>query len=132
MAEAFMGIINTLSRVFTWWDGSTFNTQFYTWRKGVKVGEDEQGNVFYRTRDGKRRWVMYNGEAEASRISPEWHGWLHHTYEEPPTTDPFLRKPWEKPHQENLTGTMLAYAPPGSIRTAVPVKRRDYEAWTPE
>ena len=39
---------------------------------------------------------------------------------------------WEKPHQENLTGTPLAYAPAGSIRRPAPVERRDYEAWQPE
>lgn len=127
-----MGILNTLLRAVTWWNGQTLNTQLYTWRKGVKVGEDAAGNVFYRSRDGKRRWVIFNGEAEASRISPEWHGWLHHTWDEPPTEAPPRRKVWEKPHLPNLTGTAAAYAPPGSIRRPDPVERRDYEAWTPE
>ncbi|KAJ56074.1 NADH dehydrogenase [Actibacterium mucosum KCTC 23349] len=127
-----MGILNTLLRAVTWWNGSTLNTAIYTRRKGVKVGEDDQGNVFYETRDGKRRWVMFNGEAEASRVSPDWHGWLHHTYKEPPTKAPLAHKDWEKPHQENLTGTALAYAPGGSIRQADPAPRGDYEAWQPE
>lgn len=127
-----MGILNTLLRAVTWWNGQTLNTALWTWRKGVKVGEDEDGNVFYQTRDGARRWVIYNGEAEASRVSPEWHGWLHHTYQEPPTEAPLKRKDWEKPHVENLTGTALAYAPPGSIRAGSPEPRKDYEAWTPE
>ncbi|MBC7133283.1 MAG: NADH:ubiquinone oxidoreductase subunit NDUFA12 [Roseovarius sp.] len=127
-----MGILDTLLRAVTWWNGQTLNTQIYTWRNGVRVGEDAEGNTFYQSRDGKRRWVIFNGEAEASRISPEWHGWLHHTYAEPPTERPLPRKPWEKPHQENLTGTPLAYAPAGSIRRPTPVERRDYEAWQPE
>ncbi|MGC9371048.1 MAG: NADH:ubiquinone oxidoreductase subunit NDUFA12 [Paracoccaceae bacterium] len=127
-----MGIINTVLRAVTWWNDQTIGTQLFTWRKGVKVGEDEQGNAFYQTRDGKRRWVIFNGECEASRISPDWHGWLHHTYDEPPTKAPLTHKPWEKPHVENLTGTALAYAPPGSIRQAAPAERRDYEAWQPE
>lgn len=127
-----MGILNTLLRSVTWWHGSTLNTQFYTWRKGVKVGEDAQGNVFYRSRDGKRRWVIYSGEAEASRINADWHGWLHHTFEKAPSEEPLPHKSWEKPHQENLTGTMLAYAPDGSIRRTTPKPRRDYEAWQPE
>lgn len=127
-----MGIMRSILRLFTWWDGATINTQFWTWRKGVKVGEDEQGNVFYRTNDDKRRWVIFNGEAEASRVSPDWHGWLHHTYQDPPTESPLPRKPWEKPHEENLTGTALAYAPAGSIRRSAPVERSDYEAWSPE
>ncbi|SDH20895.1 NADH:ubiquinone oxidoreductase subunit NDUFA12 [Alloyangia pacifica] len=127
-----MGILNTLLRAVTWWNGATLNTQLYTSRKGQRVGEDEQGNVFYQTKDGKRRWVMYNGEAEATRVSPDWHGWLHHTFDLPPTERPFAHKAWEKPHVENLTGTALAYAPKGSIRRPEPAPRRDYEAWSPE
>lgn len=127
-----MGILNKILRLFTWWDGQTLNTQFFTWRKGIRVGEDAAGNIFYRSADGKRRWVIYNGEAEASRISPDWHGWLHHTFDLPPSKAPLPRKDWEEPHQPNLTGTAQAYVPAGSIRRAAPVVRRDYEAWTPE
>ncbi|CUH66413.1 NADH dehydrogenase [Thalassovita gelatinovora] len=127
-----MGLLNTLFRAVTWWDGQTLNTQMYTARKGVKVGEDEQGNVFYQTRDGKRRWVIYNGEIEASRISPDWHGWMHWTFKDAPTDRPIAHKTWEKPHMENLTGTAQAYAPTGSIRRAAPAERSDYEAWSPE
>ncbi|MGY9048012.1 NADH dehydrogenase [Puniceibacterium antarcticum] len=127
-----MGILSTLLRAVTWWNGQTLNTQLYTWRKGQRVGDDSQGNIFYQTADGKRRWVIFNGEAEATRIGPEWHGWLHHTYQEPPTERPMAHKVWEKPHQENLTGTAQAYAPAGSIRRVTPKDRSDYEAWSPE
>ncbi|MBN7785288.1 NADH:ubiquinone oxidoreductase subunit NDUFA12 [Ponticoccus gilvus] len=124
--------MKTLLRAVTWWNGSTLNTALYTARKGVKVGEDEQGNAFYQTADGKKRWVIFNGEMEASRVSPDWHGWLHHTFDELPSERPLPHKAWEKPHIENLTGTALAYAPPGSIRREQPAERRDYEAWSPE
>lgn len=127
-----MGFLHTLLRSVTWWNGQTINTQLFTARQGVKVGEDEQGNIYYETRNRKRRWVIYNGEMEASRVSPDWHGWLHHTWDEPPTAVPLRKKSWEKPHQENLTGTPAAYAPPGSIRKADPILRSDYEAWRPE
>lgn len=121
-----------LLRFFTWWNSETFGTQLWTWRKGQRVGEDDLGNVFYQTRDGKRRWVIYKGEIEASKINPEWHGWLHFTWDEPPTKIALKRKAWEKAHQENLTGTALAYAPAGSLRQPKPLDRRDYEAWSPE
>jgi len=127
-----MGILSFLNRAVTWWNGQTLGTQLFTARKGVKVGEDEEGNVFYQTRDGKRRWVIYNGLAEASRVSPDWHGWLHFTWDEPPTEKPLAHKSWEKPHEENRTGSLLAYVPPGSIRNKQPQERRDYEAWQPE
>ena len=82
-----------LLRLLTWWNTSTLNTAFFTWRNGVKVGEDDQGNVFYQNREKTKRWVIYNGESEASRIAPEWHGWLHHTWDEPPTDKPLAHKP---------------------------------------
>lgn len=124
--------MNFILRLLTWWHSQTIGTQIFTWRNGVKVGEDEEGNVFYQTKDGKRRWVVFNGEAEASRVSPEWHGWLHHTWDKPPTAAKLPHKPWEKPHIPNLTGTPQAYAPPGSIRKPQPAPRQDYEAWSPE
>jgi NADH:ubiquinone oxidoreductase subunit len=127
-----MGLLDTLARAVTWWNGQTIGTQIFTARHGVKVGEDDQGNVFYQSKDGKKRWVIYNGEAEASRVAPDWHGWLHHTWDEPPNERPIRHKAWEKPHQENLTGTLAAYAPPGSIRRPEPLERKDYEPWTPE
>ena len=127
-----VGIFNTIFRALTWWDGQTLNTQFFTWRKGIKVGEDDQGNRYFHNADDSKRWVIYNGDMEASRVSPDWHGWLHHTWKEPPTDKPLVKKSWEKPHVENLTGTALAYAPAGSIRKAAPADRSDYEPWTPE
>ena len=127
-----MGILNSILRGIVWWKGQTLNTQFFTWRKGTRVGEDAQGNVYYRNADDSKRWVIYNGEVEGSRIGPEWHGWLHRTWDQPPTEAPLPRKAWEKPHLENLTGTAMAYAPKGSILREQPVQRSDYEAWSPE
>ena len=121
-----------LKRLLTWWNSQTIGTQIFTARKGIKVGEDDQGNIYYQTADAKKRWVIYNGDIEATRVSPDWHGWLHFTWDQPPTKAPLLHKVWEKPHQENLTGTMGAYAPAGSLRRVVPVARADYEAWQPE
>ena len=118
--------------LLTWWHEETLGTRLYTWRKGVKVGEDAQGNEFYRNKDDSKRWVCYAGEPEASRISADWHGWLHHTFDELPSDRPLPRKAWEKPHLPNLTGTPEAYAPAGSLRRVDPANRQDYEAWSPE
>ena len=98
------------------------------------MGEDEQGNVYYRTANDSKRWVMFNGEVEASRVSADWHGWLHRTFDEVPSQKPLKHKEWEIPHQENVTGTALAYAPAGTIRAhgKAPVERSDYEAWSPK
>ena len=96
-----------LTRVFTWWNGETLGTQWWTWLYGEFVGEDEFGNRYYRTKGGKidptlgfeRRWVIYNGIAEASSIPPSWHGWMHHTVDVPPTEDKVVPHPWWKPHR---------------------------------
>ena len=75
--------MNLLKQIFTWWNGQTIGTRFHTWRFGTRVGEDEFGNVYYqggaKDSEGRtRRWVIYNGYAEASAIPPGWHGWMHH------------------------------------------------------
>lgn len=125
----FMWIID---RLLTWWNGQTLNTQIWTRLYGKRVGEDAQGNIYYENKDGTRRWVIYNGESEASRVPPEWHGWLHHTFAEPPTVAPFQHKDWEREAEPNLTGLPGAYHPPGSILQAEPKRRSDYDAWQPE
>lgn len=125
--------MSLFTEIFTWWNGQTLGTRLFTSRKGQKVGEDDQGNIFYETADSKRRWVIYNGPVEASRVSADWHGWLHHTYNDAPTDVPLTRKEWERDHKANGTGTGEAYVPPGSIRTPEnrPNVGGDYEAWSP-
>lgn len=129
-----------LKQLFTWWNGQTLNTRFYTWRKGESVGSDEFGNRYYRAKSAlpdsiaERRWVIYNGYSEASAIPPGWHGWMHHKVDTPPAGEDYKPRDWQKPHVSNLTGTAAAYRPPGSIvggaRPAAPVP--DYQAWKPE
>src|SRR3546814_17705687 len=92
----------------------SIGTQFYTSRFGKRIGEDVDGNVYYEAKNG-RRWVIYNGPAEASRVPPEWHGWLHHTNAALPGEAPVPVKPWDTPNYPNLTRTPLAYAPKGAI-----------------
>lgn len=132
---------NFLLKLFTWWNGQTFGTQLWTWMRGELVGEDEFGNRYYRTRGGKldpalgfdRRWVIYNGYAEPSKVPPGWHGWLHHTHDLPPTEENYQLRPWEKPHRANLTGTPAAYRPSGSLlaQNRRPRATGDYRPWRP-
>jgi NADH:ubiquinone oxidoreductase subunit len=131
-----------LLRFFTWWNGQTFGTQLWTWAYGEHVGDDEYGNRYFRTRGGKidkslgfeRRWVIYNGYAEASNVPPSWHGWLHHTVDVPPTEESYRAPAWAKPHRPNLTGTPAAYRPSGSTlaQGRRPRATGDYKAWKPE
>lgn len=126
-----------LLQVFTWWNGQTMGTRFFTWRNGKRVGEDEMGNVYYEggtTSFGlPRRWVIYKGYADASKIPTGWHGWMHYRTDVPPSKEDYKAREWQKPHRENQTGTALAYRPPGSL-TVVGERPRvtgDYDAWTP-
>ena len=127
-----MGVFSFLSRATTWWNRETLGTQLYTWRKGIKVGQDGSGNIFFRDKDDSRRWVIFNGEVEASRVSAEWHGWLHRTWDEPPSEKPLPKKSWEIDHRPNVTGSLDSYKPSGSLNRRDIKERRDYEAWSPE
>ena len=133
-------MIRLLKTLFTWWNGATLGIHFTILRRGLLVGRDDYGNTYYEAKDAsdsydgrKRRWVTFTGYAEASKVPPEWHGWLHHTFVEPPTTAPLPRRIWEKDHRPNLTGTIHAYKPKGAISRGGERQRAtgDYEAWKP-
>ncbi|OJY36816.1 MAG: NADH:ubiquinone oxidoreductase subunit NDUFA12 [Rhizobiales bacterium 65-9] len=127
--------------IFTWWNGQTLGTKFHTWRRGERVGEDEFGNVYYRTRGGaldpalgiERRWVIYKGEADASKIPAGWHGWMHHRTDTPPSAENYQPREWQLSHIPNMTGTPQAWRPEGSTLAtgARPPATGDYQAWTP-
>lgn len=125
--------------LFTWWNGATLGARFDIGRRAGLVGKDDQGNRYFEERKAslegrKRRYVIYNGVAEPSRVPPDWHGWLHHTFDKPPTENPFVLKPWEKPHRPNMTGTAAAYRPKGSLAAGGDraASSGDYEAWKPD
>jgi NADH:ubiquinone oxidoreductase subunit len=109
------GFKQFIFEIFGWWHGQTMSTRLFTALRGVRVGEDELGNVYYQGKKDGRRWVIYNGPAEASAIPAGWHGWMHYRTDVPPSRSDYAPREWEKPHQPNLTGTALAYRPDGSI-----------------
>jgi NADH:ubiquinone oxidoreductase subunit len=127
--------------VLKWLRNNTLGTFLLTRRRGDRVGEDEQGNLYYRELGAsdwrrERRWVVYKeaAEVEASMVPAGWNAWLHHNRETPPPHDAQPVKRWEKPHQPNLSGTPAAYVPLGHVlrggkRAAA---TGDYEAWRPE
>lgn len=115
----------------------SFGTRVFTWLHGEHVGTDEFGNRYYLDKRNKgqpreRRWVLYKGIPEASKVPPEWHAWLHRTVVPAPVSRAPQRT-WQKPHEPNLTGTDLAYRPPGHVLkggTRAPASG-DYEPWVP-
>lgn len=118
---------------------ATIGTLMYTWINGELVGTDEFGNRYYRARRDsihgrQRRWVIYKGRPEASKVPPEWHAWLHHTTDEPLTELAAQNRPWQKAHKANPTGTADAYRPQGhDLRGGNRASATgDYEAWVPD
>lgn len=111
---------------------SNLATKLFTFFTGDQVGVDQFGNKYYKAkRKNKsgiyRRWVIYNGTAEASKVPPEWHGWLHYTFDEPLKE----KYSWQKDYVPNLTGTPNAYFPPGANEGKREKVSADYEAWKP-
>lgn len=131
--------MNFLAKIFTWWNGATIGTMLWSWRNGEQVGTDVLGNRYFRSNKRKsdgseRRWVIYDGSNDASRVPAEWHGWLHGGLHDVPESDLPPPRIWEAPYTPNETGTPLAYRPPGALERGG--KRApavgDYEAWSPD
>ncbi len=117
---------------------SLLGSRIFTWRQGVLVGTDGFGNRYYRGKNAvkgqrEKRWVMYAGEPEASLVPPEWHIWLHHQAASPLSADSVFHKQWQAEHQPNLTGSAMAYHPPGHVLSGQQRAKAtgDYQAWTP-
>ena len=114
----------------------TVGTRLYTWVFGEEIGQDSQGNRYFRSRrsgERQRRWVLYKGDVEASRVPPAWHSWLHHTTDTIPEDDIGRQWDWQQEHQPNKTGTPDAYRPAGHVLEGGVRARAtgDYEPWEP-
>ncbi len=125
-----MGFLKSL---FTWWDGPTFGTWLETKRLGTEMGRDDTGNVYYQTKDSRRRWVIYAGDNEATRVPPEWLIWLHRTVDQVPDDQPPVNA-WEQPWVPNMTGSANAHSPAGALANGGTRARAtgDYQAWKPD
>jgi len=115
----------------------TITTRLFTFFSGKLVGQDEFGNRYFtekkQPKNSKaKRWVLYNGRAEPSKVPALWHGWLHYNVANPPANND-KKYAWEKPHQPNLTGTKNAYIAPNELTGGQRAKNTsDYQAWTPK
>ena len=125
------------SNIFTWWNGATIGTSIFSAMNGRKVGQDALGNTYFTGKkpfNGReRRWVIYDGANDASRVPAEWHGWLHHSYDDMPESHLPPPRIWERDYEPNATGTAQAYLPEGALERGGKraEARGDYEAWSP-
>ncbi len=118
---------------------ATIGTRIHTLLFGKYVGQDEFGNRYFRHRSAKqgqhlKRWVIYKGIPEPSKVPALWHAWLHYTTDKLPDEMGIKRYDWQKEHMPNLTGTAGAYVPPGHIKRGASrdASSSDYQAWSPD
>tara|TARA_B100001142_G_scaffold265608_1_gene269715 strand:- start:95 stop:499 length:405 start_codon:yes stop_codon:yes gene_type:complete len=127
-------MLKFIKEIFTWWNRQTLSTRIHTSLYGAMVGEDDFGNIYYTTKknEGVKRWVIYNGYADSSKVPAAWHSWLHHVTDSVPNNE-IQKKSWHKNHLPNLTGTDLAYKPPGSLSNTSKTlsENKHYTSWDP-
>ena len=105
-------------------------TIIYTWLKGNFVGEDNMGNKYYTNSKNSssinaKRWVIYNGEIEASKIPNEWYSWMHFINNNIENTHQIKKYEWQKEHLSNQTGSENSYHPKKN-KNAV---KKKYNSW---
>ena len=103
-------MLTIIKEIFTWWNRQTLGTRIFTTFFGKFVGKDEYGNKYYESKKG-RRWVIYSGEVEASKIPNEWYSWIHFTKNKIENLHEIRKFDWQKPHKPNQTGSKKAYRP---------------------
>lgn len=102
------------------------NSIIFTKIFGVHAGEDLYGNQFYfrKTSEEEKRWVVYKGMYDPSKISDEWHSWLHFIND----IKPFKSK---KTWIPNTTGTKFSHNSISSIENTPQTTLQYYESWDP-
>ena len=103
-------MLTLLKQIFIWWNQETVGTKLKTIFSGKLVGKDLRGNKYYQNKTGKR-WIIYSGEIDASKIPIEWYSWIHFTNNRIENIHDLEKYNWQKPHQSNQTGTENAYHP---------------------
>ena len=94
-------MLTLLKKLFTWWNQETIGTKLKTIFFGKLIGKDSFGNSYYESKDGKR-WVIYCGEIDASKIPNEWYSWIHFTKNKIENKHNLEKKKKKKPHQKKI------------------------------
>jgi len=110
----------------------SFIDKFFVSFFNKKQGSDQFGNEYYigSKKDylGKeKRYVVYKGASEPSKVPPVWHAWLHHLSDELPSkVDSY---DWQQASMPNLTGTKYSYYPKENNEF---YKNKLYNSWQPK
>ena len=103
-------MLTIIKQIFTWWNHQTLGTRLQIFFSGKLVGTDKNGNKYYESKSG-RRWVVYNGEVEASKIPNEWYSWMHNMNNKIQNKHHIEKYDWQKEHLPNQTGSNKSYHP---------------------
>ena len=92
------------------------------------IGLDSCKNNYYVSLDkdylGRcRRFVIYNGVPDPSKIPPLWNAWLRYAIQDFPSYNNSYE--WQTPFVCNLTGTSMSYKPSNTASS-------NYVAWRPD
>ena len=117
-------MLTFLKEIFVWWNRQTLGTRLNTLFFGKFVGKDSYGNKYYKDKNDKR-WVIYNGEVEATKIPQEWFSWIHHMKNKIENNNELKKYNWQKNHLSNQTGTEKAYFPNRDKN----VSKKKYKTW---
>ena len=117
-------MLTIFKEIFTWWNQQTLGTRIQTLFYGKLVGVDHLGNKYYENKSGKR-WVIYNGEVEASKIPDEWYSWMHRIGNRIENLHELKKYKWQKEHLPNQTGTENSYHP----RKNKNALKKKYNSW---
>ena len=104
-------MLTFVKQIFVWWNRDTIGTKLYTIFFGRLVGKDDFGNKYYENKKKTKRWVIYKGEIDASKIPNEWYSWIHFTSNKIENVHDLKKYSWQKPHKPNQTGTKDYYHP---------------------
>ena len=117
-------MLTNLKKIFIWWNQDTLGTRIKTILFGKFVGHDSFGNKYYESKKGKR-WVIYSGEIDASKIPVEWYSWIHFTKNKIEQNRDLKKYDWQKPHKPNMTGSDSAYYPNKNKNAS----EKKYKSW---
>lgn len=98
-----------------------------------QVGVDQFGNKYFVGNSKNylghnKRYVLYNGINDGSKVPARWHAWLHYLSEKLPSEESQKDYEWQIEHIQNLTGTKAAYDPSKSKH----IKLESYSSWRPK
>jgi NADH:ubiquinone oxidoreductase subunit len=96
-----------------------------------QVGKDQFGNKYFISKrqdylGRNKRFVVYKGVEDGSKVPALWHSWLHYLSDQIP--EKILSYGWQREHIPNVTGTKYAHNP----REYYLDRLKSYKSWNPK